>query len=537
MNPRLPKVAEVEARRMRGVLTGLLGAVVATAAYFYRAAFSNEIFIARDIQRIYYPLKHYWARRVLEGDFPAWFPYDGLGESYPGVLQAGTFHPFNLLYLGLPLGWALKLNLLLGFPLALSGVFLLARGWGLSRGGAALAATVYAFGGYLVSLTWTLPGLLSAASLPLALWAADRFLAAPSVLRAVCAAALLSLVLFAGDGGVFALGCVAVGVLAVARHEQGRGAREGLSLLGLWALTFLFSAVQLLPVLSLPHGLKAAPANEATVWSLHPLRLLEAWLGPLFAGGGSTAASTRIDQQLLKAGANALWADSLHVGGVALVLAVVALVTARRGRRGWLLAGCVAVGLLLAMGRYGGLFSALHAVLPSFRAFTFPERISPFFLLPLALASAAGLDMVQRNPGVRRFAAMGMGAFALLCFGLIALERGAGWFSRGLVTALWTGTAPGPEILERLSSAVQRGCGMTGAAAITTFIVLSSVRRADVRSVLVPAICGVHLFVANESLYDLTYPDLLDQPSAFVEQVRAREGQALGGARVLSGVE
>src|SRR5215470_10688305 len=105
------------------------GATVAAMTVFYRAVLSDKIFISRDIQRVYYPLKQYWVERVLSGHFPHWYPYDALGQPFVGMVISGAFHPSNLLYLFFPLGTALKLNTLLCYPFAFAGVYLFARRW------------------------------------------------------------------------------------------------------------------------------------------------------------------------------------------------------------------------------------------------------------------------------------------------------------------------------------------------------------------------------------------------------------------------
>ena len=59
----------------------LLVATAATMAFFHRAIFSDGVFSARDIQRVYYPLKQFWVTRVSAGQLPEWYPYDGLGRA------------------------------------------------------------------------------------------------------------------------------------------------------------------------------------------------------------------------------------------------------------------------------------------------------------------------------------------------------------------------------------------------------------------------------------------------------------------------
>lgn len=137
MTSRLVQVASNVLSLFKRLWPGLV-AVLAPVIFFHRAVFSDEIFISRDIQRVYYPLRQYWAQRVSMGEFPDWYPYDGLGQPFAGMVISGAFHPANLLTLLFPLGTAIKLNILLCYPVAFGGTFLLGRRWGLASGFAAL---------------------------------------------------------------------------------------------------------------------------------------------------------------------------------------------------------------------------------------------------------------------------------------------------------------------------------------------------------------------------------------------------------------
>ena len=49
-------------------------------------------------------------------------------------------------------------------------------------------------------------------------------------------------------------------------------------------------------------------------WSLHPIRLLELGLGPIFAGEPSLQVTAEITQRLLEAGRDQPWVDSIFLG-------------------------------------------------------------------------------------------------------------------------------------------------------------------------------------------------------------------------------
>jgi hypothetical protein len=123
-------------------VSALAVGVALTTACFPDAILGGGILIGRDMLRVYYPLRAYWAARVAGGEFPRWFPYDGLGEPFPGMLVAGAFHPLNLLCLALPLGAAMTVNVLVCLPLSFLGAWALARRFALAASSAMLAGVV-----------------------------------------------------------------------------------------------------------------------------------------------------------------------------------------------------------------------------------------------------------------------------------------------------------------------------------------------------------------------------------------------------------
>ncbi len=300
--------------------------------YFHRATFSGEIFISRDTLLVYYPLKQYWAARVSQLQLPDWYPYDGLGQPFAGMLVSGAFHPTNLLYLLLSLGTAFKVITLLAYVAALGGVYLFGRLWGMGRGAALLAGLTYALGGYMVGISNNQSYLLAAATFPWALWGAEHFLRQPSARWASAAVIPLVLVLFSGDPQSFAMCNVMLLVLVLLRPARSSMVRVAPRAVLLIAIGALLSAVLSIPVLSvLKNGYPSAPTFEwATRYSFHSLRLLELCLGALFIEPASgVVASARMADELFQSGFGGFWVSSAYMG-----LPAVLLLGALSGRTG-----------------------------------------------------------------------------------------------------------------------------------------------------------------------------------------------------------
>src|SRR5207302_1590631 len=108
--------------------------------FFSRAVFSSDSFLYGDTVRVYLPLKHYWVERVRRGEFPAWYPYDGMGQPFLPMLLNGVLHPLNVLFLLLPLAQAFKWSSLIAYFAAFCGGFFFLRGHGRSKASASLGA-------------------------------------------------------------------------------------------------------------------------------------------------------------------------------------------------------------------------------------------------------------------------------------------------------------------------------------------------------------------------------------------------------------
>ena len=518
-------------------------AVVGTALlvpllFFHRAVFSDEIFISRDILRVYYPLKQYWAERVSQGRFPDWYPYDGLGQPYPGMVISGAFHPANLLYLLLPLGTALKVITLLSYVAALGGTYLFARMWNLGRGPALLSGLTYALCGYMVGISNNLLYLMAAATFPWALWGAERFFRQPSPGRAAAAALPLCLVLLGGDPQSFAV-CNGLFLVLALLRPGAASVPRALSWAGLLiGLGALLSAAQILSTLHVLRDANPAAGSVlvATRFSFHPLRLVELVLGPIFVDPEVGAVSSPgLADQVLDSGMGTLWVGSVHLGATACLLLLGALWTYRRQPRVWWGVGIALFFLALSMGRGLPLYGWLYRWLPLWDSFRYPEKLLPYFLFPCALGVGAGLEALQREPSARRRLAGAGFVLAALCGGLALAEGGGGLFSRGLVGSLWE--APDPVVLELIHGNVLRMSLLAAGAFLLSSLVLAGVDKSGLRAGLLAVMQLGVLYLCNEGTYHVTYPDVLEQPTRTLEFLLQHEpGTEAGRARVVNGV-
>lgn len=377
-----------------------------TGAIFHRVLLGGEWLGARDSIRVVLPLTKYFKERVSRGEFPEWYPYDGLGQPFVAMMLSAVFHPLRLLDLLLPIPLSLSASALMAYPLAAFGTYLCARrALGMGRHGALFAAISYAFCGYLVGISNTLPYLVSAATFPLSVWASCRFARTPTPAVLLVAAAMSASVLFIGDVLGFA-SCVFAALLVAALVPTDRPWRHraviGLAMIGASAA---LSAPQLLPSLSLigERETMLVPA-VAQRFSFYPLRTLEMAWGPLFISPKAGFVPQRVSM-LIEPMGRSLWTDSAALGSIAFGLMVAAAITLARRRTPRLLGAVALLLWLLAFGRYTPLYEWFFRLVPLWKAFRYPEKLLPYALFIAALGAGWSLHAARRDVHFRHLAA------------------------------------------------------------------------------------------------------------------------------------
>lgn len=507
--------------------------LLATAAFFAPVVFEQRIFVERDILRVYYPLHKFWADQVRSGHFPLWYPYDGLGQPYVGMVISGAFHPFNLLFLVLSLGGAMSASVLLCYPLALTGTFLLCRRWEMGLAPALLAGALFAFNGYLIGITNNLPYLMSASAFPLAFWAADRFFSQPSLLACGTAALLLALVLFGGDSQSFAVAATLVIPLGLCSRTRRHLSRTLLLVLGLLALTALFALPQLVSALQVVHagnpGTRAL--SDATVWSVSPARIFDLLVGPVWAAHfHSNAGYQSLARSLSSGPFRSLWVDSLFLGVLPVTLAAVGVSSARKRVRTWVLVAVGAILFWLALGSFGGLYPLAFRWIPLWRPFRYPVKLMPYVLFALSVGAGWGLQVCLERERYRK-AAGGVIAGCSAALLLVALLPP---LRHLLAERILAGGAQSATTLPSLLEAVRVSCLQSGLLGLLAVPALLAPLRAQVRALLVGLTALTALFVANRSVYSTALPEVLTTAPSLLKRVLADPDVGLGRGRVAS---
>ncbi len=358
-----------------------------------------------DFRSYYLPNAEFAASRLADGNLPLWNPYQGAGGPFLATIQPGVLYPPNWLHLLLPSEIAFLALISLHLALAVLTAGALARQWGASRIGAAVAGLAYATSFQVVGSVWTPPLVYTAAWMPAVLLAVDRIIDRPTGTSIAALAAVTALPALAGWPYTLALTALTCALYGGARlltrvvRERTIPWRVGASLAVGAGLGVLLAAPQLLP------------ASELLGLSCRALGSIIEEQAVFVPGPHDPAVFVR---SILSRGFN----DGVP-GVAALLLAPLSLVLPgpHRGR----------IALLLAIGGFGLLASFPGSVpvygwlreLPVLSDFRFPYRYR--LLSTLALSIAAGMGASHLQQALRRVPRAGTVA------GVVALAVAAGW--------------------------------------------------------------------------------------------------------------
>ena len=352
---------------------------------------AGEPWLDFDVLLSYQPRYRLLAAGLAEGQIPLWT--DGILGGFPVAFsEFGWFYPltWGLLRVFDPLR-AYFIETSLGLVLAAAAAYGLGRVWGLSRRSAFLAAFLYAYSPFVFATSRFLNYADIFFVLPAGLAAIER-IAQGRRHWAVGLAVITGITGLAGHPQIALLFASVWLVYAVFRlawtwRDSGRSPARGL---GAWLIAALgvglaLGAVRFLPTLQTTAlsgragGLEFATAAQG---SIPPWSLVLGYLYPSFE-------IPRVLDETLNA------EELLYLGILTPVLALLALVAARRHRVVRFLAVLVVVAWVLAMGSYSLGFPLLHK-LPLFGFFRQPARFGLVATFGLSFLAAFGFELLPR---------------------------------------------------------------------------------------------------------------------------------------------
>ncbi len=488
--------------------------VVSWAVFFSGALLHfDRVPYYRDHLVTFVPLRDYLRERLLSGELPQWFPYEGLGVPVIGQIATGTFHPLNLLATPLPAPQGEKWVVLIAYLLSLIGAYRAARATGVGRGAAVLGAWAFSFGGYSLGVSSIMNYVLSFPALAWVVWASIRVAEKQRLRDGALLALCASLVFLAGDALGFAA-CAGIGAIAFSARPSRRGALLFL-LAGVWAAALV--GIELLPstalsadaVRNVGHPSPSLPFS----WATHPLRLLELFL-PGFIPDPQRA---RMLGELL-GGGTSTFLTTVYFGVVTFAALTSALCPALP-RAGKVALAAAVLALLLALGGHTGLLGAAQAVVPVLEKFRYPERYLAFFWVALLWVVPFGFQRALTHPPWRFWVGAGLAAAVNLALAApFAAHRVAD-----------------PQLAEALAMA-WRPAGLLGAALALAAAAALVVRTPALRTALLGALLFADLYRGNAAHLPLV-PARDFAPSPFAAAVQRTAADGAPPVRVSSEVQ
>ena len=360
-------------------------------------------FTGSDLTELNLPLRFLAAQQWRNDTLPVWS--DLLSDGFPLLAegQAGVLYPPNfLLFTALPLPLALLLSLLLHFTLAGIFTYWLARGLGVSRGGALVAAMSFAFSGFFIFRIKHLNLIQAAVWLPLVLLLIEKFFRskrAPS-LWVIGLGAVLAVQFLAGHPQISYL-TVLTGFgyfvlrFLVERPSLGRFLSKTFVV---WASVALLAcglaAAQLLPTMELTRLSSRSQWIDyasATRFAYHPTQL-QTFVAPFRFGNPADATYRQSIEHV-----GIFWESNVYFGLLPLLLGCIALALRRRTPSVQLLLLLMLGAFFLVFGKYNPFFPLAWEFLPGLQLFRFPQRFLLVVVLAFTLLAGFGFDAIAER--------------------------------------------------------------------------------------------------------------------------------------------
>ncbi|GAA1970967.1 hypothetical protein [Catenulispora subtropica] len=493
--------------------------MVRYGAYFHSgfAESQSKNLMQSDVYSSEIPAEYLFAQGVKSGRVSAWDPYIVGGTPLGGITNNALASPVTAPFYVLPAWLAPAYERLAEVVVGLVGLYLFLRRLKLSPPAALVGGMAYVSGAYMVAWQgW--PQTRVGAFVPLLFWAVERFVQ----LRRFRDVAVLSLVVGAlmlgGFPSVEGYALLTAGCYALVRTRR-LGDLAGLAT-GVAAGIGL-AMFQLLPFAKFYSSWLIEGREQSGVDHLNPVSFLTSFAPWSFGGVASDG------QQLWILNENAVESLS-YVGAAVLVLALVGVLAARRGRallpRGvWVFLVAAAALWLLLVYRGGWPLDGLQhvPVLRSLFAANFIGRARAVTGLLLACLAAVGFELVLRRRSESEAASAPASGVATRWAGPTAARwAGPAWAGLVMLAAgltLWRLIAQGRRVavadggaesadghlaVSTFDAEIGRGLLLLGVAAVLVGVLWlvrrygRAVKRLEVVRTL--AACGVLVMVAGE---------------------------------------
>lgn len=376
--------------------------------------------------------------QVRAGHLPLWNPYIYSGMPLLASLQIGFFYPLTLIHYILPFNLAFNWFTILHYFLAGLFTYILMKHYKVSDEGSLLAGIVFAFSGYLLSVSTMNTTLTSVVWLPLVILWWDRILNKSKILNPKSKQ---------GNNSLFGFFTLDFGFLILFLSLMFLGGEPTIiysTILILIIYTFFMGKAAklfyLIPVLLLTLGLLAIQIfplleftlNSARTWrtefdfishsSLPPRETLN-FIFPNFWGSflKGTYSKAILGENIQT------WILSPYIGLLSLFLAGLGVM--EKSRRSYFFLAVGLFFLILSFGRYTPIYKLFFWGLPGISFIRYPVKFLFFPTLAAAILAGLGLDRLVKSINQRMLLTLSVFLGAIL-----ALDAGLGIIKKGLHT-------------------------------------------------------------------------------------------------------
>lgn len=381
-----------------------------------------------DVGLAVYPWREHARELIHDGVLPAWNAQVFAGVPFWSNPQNGLFSPFNLPLWILPLDYGLGLSAALKLWAGAFGTYLLVRQLGLAFMPGLLAGVAFAFSS--LNIVWltheTLPAV--AVMLPWMAWFVERIFERGRPGDAIGLAVATAIAVGGGHPGMQLHAVAAAGLYAALRAGftadltrsqrlrplalAGGGLTLGVLLMGAMLVPELLSSRDTIGTSARQGGTGTLPGTTMPIDAIKTVLFPDWWGRP---------SAVELEQGMRPPGLVNFNERTFYAGAVALLLAVVGLVSAGGWRRKAPFAVLGALGLAIPLHAPGLWWLVTH--LPAFELVQ-NQRLHFVFAFAVAVLSAFGLQAVLDRPTEERHRlAVPLGAvlLGLLAFALVDL--------------------------------------------------------------------------------------------------------------------
>ncbi|MDA1169080.1 MAG: hypothetical protein O3A36_01970 [bacterium] len=328
--------------------------IVLTWLIFFSPIISGQYaYFLDDLKIIYYPIETLYAQFQHNWQLPAWANEFGFGQPLLAWGQLGFFTPLHLIMraLYIPPLTLLQISVVAYFLIGSLGMFAFLLRRNIHQAAAALGAVVFAYCGFHIGHLNHVNFYTSTMLLPLLLLTIDALIKKQTIARATSLAIVASAIAVSGQPQVILYVYIIAFVIGLAMYVQQFSFKALAWTLYAGVIAFLLSSFALLPLQEfIPQTERAGglPMEERFEFSYPPYATITL-LFPYFFGDHAAYSGPKGFQEL-----------AAYVGVIPILLAGFAL-PYWRSHKAERIAGIilVAIGILLALGKYSGLYAYL----------------------------------------------------------------------------------------------------------------------------------------------------------------------------------